>query len=284
MEHNVTVYSINGSIVPEERARVSIEDLSVIRGFGVFDYLRTYNRIPFRLQWHIERFFNSAALIGLEVQFPIEQVMSFVYEVIAAMPEGECSIRLVQTGGVSLDSITPVGNGSLNIIAKPSHEMPPAWYTEGATVSGYVVERFLPEAKTINYLMAIMAGKSAKAAGAIEAIYISRETGQVLEGATSNIAFIKDNHLIVPDKDVLDGITMKALLGAAGKTYPIERRSIYENEISTMDEMILCSSNREVVPIVKFDDHIFGNGKPGTISLDLINTFRRETIENPEGL
>jgi branched-chain amino acid aminotransferase len=278
----VTVYSIDGKILPEEEARISVEDLSVIRGFGVFDYLRTYNRIPFRLKWHIDRFFNSAGIIGLKIKFTPAQVVSFVYDAIAALPDTECTVRLVQTGGVSPDSLTPVGNGRLNIIVKPAHDMPAAWYKDGATVKSFVVERFLPEAKTINYLMAIMAGQTAKAAGAIEAVYITRENRQVLEGATSNIAFIKDHRLIVPDKDILDGITMKALLDAAEKIYPIERRSIYEHEIAVMDEMILCSSNREVVPIVKFDDHIFGDGAPGPVSKDLMQIFHRETTNNPE--
>jgi branched-chain amino acid aminotransferase len=279
----VTVYSINGFIVPESQARISVEDLSVIRGYGVFDYLRTYNRVPFRLKWHIDRFFNSAAMTGLKINFTPEQVTAFVNEAVAAHPPGECAIRLVQTGGVSPDSITPVGNGHLNIIVKPAKNMPLEWYEHGAAVSSYSVERFLPGAKTINYLMAIVAQKGAHAVDAIEAIYVSRENKHVLEGTTSNIVFIKDEKLIVPGKDILEGVSARALLSAAEDEFKIEKRNIFLDEVAEMDEMIICSSNREVVPIVKFDNIVFGDGKPGPISRRLMEIFSRETMENPEG-
>ena len=209
----MTIYSINGRIVPEKDARISVEDLAVIRGYGVFDYLRTYNRIPFRMNWHIDRFFNSAEMIGLNINFSKKEVCRFIIDAMDACPESECSIRIVNTGGISPNGITPTGNGDLIIIVKAASVMPPEWYTNGASVISYKVERFMTGAKTINYLMAILAQEEAHAANAIEAIYISRDSGLVLEGTTSSVVFIKHGRLIVPPaRYILDGISIKSLL------------------------------------------------------------------------
>lgn len=162
--------------------------------------------------------------------------------------------------------------------------MPPEWYTDGASVISYKVERFMTGAKTINYLMAILAQEEARAAKAIEAVYISRDSGLVLEGTTSSVVFIKHGRLIVPARDILDGISLKSLLCVADKEFEIERRDIYQDELPDMDEIIICSSNREVVPIIKFDNMIIGDGCPGPVSKRLMQLFRKETIENPEGL
>lgn len=281
----MTIYSINGQIVPEKEARISVEDLAVIRGFGVFDYLRTYNRIPFRMNWHIDRFFNSAEMIGLKISYTKEQVGRFVMEAMQESPESECSIRIVNTGGISPNGITPTGNGDLIIIVKATSVIPPEWYTKGASVISYKVERFMTGAKTINYLMAILAQEEAHAANAIEAVYISRDSGLVLEGTTSSVVFIKHGRLIIPPaRYILDGISLKSLLLVAEKEFEIERRDIYQDELQDMDEIIICSSNREVVPITKFDEMIVGDGNPGPISKRLMELFRKETIENPEGL
>ncbi len=271
------IYSINGQFVEDEQARISVNDLSVIRGFGVFDFLRTYNGIPFHLAEHLVRLERSARLIGLRLPYSREEIGTIVQETLKRNNHKESNIRLVVTGGLSLDGITPGKSPQLLVMVTAVKHMPPEWYSKGAKVITSHVDRFLPGAKSINYIPAIICQAEARSQQAIEAVYVDRN-GYLLEGTTSNIfAFFGDTLVTPPCDRALPGITRQVVLELAEKEYTVVQRRIHKDEVRLLDEAFITSSVREVVPLAAIDSIQIGGGKPGNRTKKIIELFRAYT-------
>ena len=171
-------YYIDREFVKEDDARLAVKDITVLRGFGVFDFLITYNKRPFYLKEHVARLENSAGEIGLQLQHNNSQICDIVHETIKRNPHHtESNIRIVYTGGISPDGVTPQGNGVLIVMVTPKYELPQWWYSDGAAIATVDIERFIPASKSTSYLNAVFAQQIAKKQGAIEAIYVDWKTG-----------------------------------------------------------------------------------------------------------
>jgi branched-chain amino acid aminotransferase len=271
-------YYIDGEYVDEDKAMVSVKDITVLRGYGVFDFMITYNRRPFRLEEHVTRFENSAAGIGLQLNHTHQEICDIVVEAIRSNPHhNESNIRILYTGGISLDSVTPRGNGILMVMVTPRHELPDWWYTDGAAIALVEMERFIPSAKSTAYLNAVYAQKQARKTGAIEAVYVDREQ-RVLEGTTTNIYGIKGNELITPPDGILPGVTRGVVLELAEGLLDVNLRHIDRKELAQMDEIFISASNKEIVPVIRVDDMTVGDGKPGKVTREIMKRFREHTI------
>lgn len=268
------IYYVNGAFVEEDQAKISVNDLSVIRGFGVFDFLRTYNGVPFHLDDHLHRLERSARLIGLELPHPTAKIREITLETLRRNRHTESNIRLVVTGGLSSDGITPGDSPQLLIMVTPVKEMPPQWYSDGAKIITCHVERFMPGAKSINYIPAILCQREARQQQAIEAVYVDRN-GYMLEGTTSNFfAFIGDTLVTPPCNRVLPGITRQVVISLAKKEFTLVERDLHKDEVRLIDEAFLASSVREVAPITAIDSIKIGDGTPGDRSRKLVELFR----------
>lgn len=273
----MAIYYIDGVFQDADSAVVSVKDMIVLRGFGVFDFLRTYNRRPFYLEEHIERLKKSAAHIGLELQHSVKEICEIVQETIDLNPTlDECNIRIVYSGGISSDGVTPEGNGKLMVMVTDKHVNPESWYTDGAKIITTDVERYIPESKSTNYLNAVIELQKAKNVGAIESIYIDRDN-RVLEGTTTNIFGIKDGKLITPDKDILIGITRSVILERAKNELEVELREVKRSELAEFDEIFIAASNKEIIPVIQIDDMIISGGKPGPYTIGIIKDFAKFT-------
>lgn len=272
-------YYVNGEFVSENEAQVLAKDIAVLRGYGAFDFLRTYNRRPFYLKEHISRLRNSADLIGLDLKWSDDEIAKAVTDTLEKNPgHDEANIRIVVTGGESSNGVLPEGNGKLIIMVTDKHPLPEWWYSEGAAVATVDVERYIPESKSINYLNAVMAQQKAKKANCIEAIYVDRNK-RVLEGTTTNFFAFKGNTLITPGRDILDGITRKVVLQLAEDLFDVEIRDIDRNELSSFDEVFITASNKEIVPVIQIDDLVIGEGRPGPNSKRIMELFSQYTLE-----
>ena len=271
-------YYINGQFVSDDKSLISVKDIVVLRGFGVFDFLITYNKRPFHLQEHVQRLENSARYIGLEIKHTNAQICEIVEETIRRNPHHtESAIRIVYTGGISSDGLSPEGRGILMVMVTPKIKLPETWYTDGAKLITVDIERFIPVSKSTCYLSAVLATQQAKKQGAIEAVYVDRH-GRILEGTTTNFFFIKNKRLVTAHRDILPGITRGVILELAKDFYEVETRDIYRSELHQMDEVFITASNKEVVPIVKVDDVQIGNGRVGEDSRKIMQLFRDYTI------
>ncbi|MFH1156132.1 MAG: aminotransferase class IV [Pseudomonadota bacterium] len=276
-------FYIDGEFVDSTQARVNASDIIVLRGFGIFDFLITYNRRPFYLKEHIQRLENSARNIGLSMAHTNEEIQAIVRESIDKNPHHtEANIRIVYSGGVSPDGVTPKGNGILMVMVTPKLILPAWWYTDGAGIITVDVERYIPTAKSTNYLSAVVALQKAHADNAVEAVYVDRDR-RVLEGTTTNIFCFKGSTLITPPDGILPGITRSVVMKLAAGHFPLELRHIQFDELSGMDEVFLSASNKEIVPVVTINGKTVGNGKPGDRTRKVMKLFREYTTAYGKG-
>ena len=270
-------YYVNGAYLPANEATVAAGDLGLVRGYGVFDVLRTYNRTPFALRRHLERLERSAQQINLPLPASVEGLEQIVQETLAhnagVQPESDVTIRLIVTGGASAGFLLPDGPSSLLILLAPVRSMPAQHYTDGATLITANIPRFLPSVKSINYIGAILGQQRARAAGAVEALYCTA-SGVISECTTANFFVVKDGQLITPDQDILAGITRNITLELADDIMPVTLRPLHLAELHGVDEAFITSTTKEIMPVVRVDDIPIGGGRPGPYTQRLAALFQ----------
>jgi branched-chain amino acid aminotransferase len=272
----VQTYYVDGKFVPADQAVIPVDDLAILRGIGVFDLVRTYTGKILFLKDHIERLFNSARQINLEIPWSKEHIGRLVVETLARNDLEEANMRIIVTGGSSPDFMTPAGRPRLIIIVSPLPTLPAWWYQKGVKVIVSHVQRATPGAKTIDYAATVSALKQAQAQGAVEVIYLDRD-GNALEGATSNLFAVIDQTLVTPGRGILSGITRKAVLEIAQKQCKVELRDISLPELLEVDEVFITGTNKGLVPVVQVNDNVIGNGLPGPVTLDILKELQRHT-------
>lgn len=254
---------VNGAFVPSTEASIPPNDLGFVRGYGVFDFLRTYGRTPFRLNAHLQRLASSAAQIDLPLPMPLPAIERLVLETLDRNPHGsDLSIKVIVTGGYSPGGLIPEGEGSLLVIIGAITPVKPELMQKGGTLVSVDYERFMPGVKSLNYITALRALKQARAAGAVEALYRTRDH-HVTECTTSNFFAFKDGVLITSAEDILEGVTRAAAIDAAEDLLPIAYRRLTYAELATVDEAFITSTTKEILPIVQVDDIRIGNGAVG---------------------
>ncbi len=277
---NNALWYINGRWVHPNEATISINDVAVLRGYSAFESLRTYDRHPFHLDEHLQRLYRSAAMIDLEIPFPREFVTGLVREAIERNSYKHASIRLLVTGGVSEDGVMPSDQPGLAVLVTELGERDMERFAQGIKLITSSLQRTTPEAKTSNYTAAIRALKEAKKQNASDALFVN-EQGHVLEGTRSNFFVFRGDTLVTPGKGVLMGVTRRTVLDLARGRFPIEERPILLTELPQVDEAFITSSSKEITPVVRIDDVMIGNGKPGSRTYEMEQRFI-EMIERGE--
>jgi len=273
------IYYVDGKFVPSDQAMIPVDDLAVLRGYGVCDIMRTYKGKPYFLNEHIQRLENSAKKIGLSLPWQTQDIINIVLETIKKnQPIDEVNIRIVITGGSSPDFFYPQGRPRLIILITNINKLPDSWYEKGVKVITQKIERTLPDAKVISYIPAAMALKEAIKNNGIEAIYINRNM-EALEGTTSNLFAFFDNTLVTPRDGVLKGITRQAILSLAKKIYNTEEKPIRLEHLLKADEIFITGTNKCVVPVIQIDNTKIGNGTPGLNTRRIITELENHTLE-----
>jgi branched-chain amino acid aminotransferase len=274
---------IDGKFVPKEEAKVSVFDHAFLYGDAVFEGIRAYNGRVFRLEEHIDRLYDSARAIWLEIKIPKKEMMEIVAESCRKNNLKDAYIRLVVTRGVGdlgLDPRKCHGNASIVCIADKIALYPEEFYEKGlkaitaATRRNYG-EVLAPQVKSNNYLPNIMAKIEAITAGCLEAICMSRE-GFVTEGTGDNIFIVKDGTLKTPHPAVgiLKGVTRKAIMELAEQEgIPVEETFMNRFDVYTADEIFFTGTAAEVIPVVEVDSRKIGEGVPGPITKKLRSLF-----------
>ncbi|MFO7494269.1 MAG: aminotransferase class IV [Desulfobacterales bacterium] len=271
----MNIYYIDGDYVEANAARLPVDDLSVLRGFGVFDFLRTYGGRPFHLEDHLARLKRSAELIGLEVGRPLAEITAIVHETLRRNGPAEANIRIVLTGGSSPDCFLPAGRPRLLVMVTPLAPPPAAWYRDGVEIVTIPYSRYLPGAKSINYIPAIHAMQDARRQGAVEALYVKPD-GRVTECTTSNLFAVVGGRLLTPETDLLPGITRQVLLGL-DLPLPAQISDLSLEALHSAEEVFLTASNKEVVPVVRIDQRLVADGRPGKWTREVMDRFRDYT-------
>jgi branched-chain amino acid aminotransferase len=275
------MYYVNGQYVREEEAKISILDLAVLRGFGVFDYLRTYEGRPFHLRDHLERLHYSAGHVGLNLPNSLEEIEEIVSRVQELNNLSEASIKILVTGGISPDQFTPLSMSNLIVFAYPLTAYPSDYFKDGIKVITTRLNRSLPMSKTTQYTPAIVAMQRGKGQNAQEVLYINAQD-EILEATTSNFfAFKGDTLFTCCSEEVLIGITREVVVQLAAPHFRVDKRALRYAEITDIEEAFITASNKEVMPVVQIDSTKIGNGKVGLRTQQIMKLFRSYTQNSP---
>lgn len=256
------IYYIDGKFVPADQAVIPVNDLAVLRGYGVFDFMKTYNGVPFLLKEHLQRLSGSAEKIGLAFPWSQSELAEIIIQTLKKNTHETSNIRIVVTGGPTSDYMTPLGKPRLLVLVTPSRPLPSEWYTDGIKIITISIERSFPDAKSLDYIPATLALKAAREADAVEAVYIDRH-GFVKEGTTSNIFAFFDDTLVTPGHGILHGITRQVVLQLAEKRYPTQIKAFNLNSLLEAREVFITGSGKGLVPVVQINEQIIGDGRPG---------------------
>jgi branched-chain amino acid aminotransferase len=274
---------LDGELVDESAAKISVFDHGLLYGDGVFEGIRFYNRRVFRLEEHIRRLFDSARAIVLEMPWTQEEVTKFVVETVAANGLDDGYIRLVVTRGSGGLGLNPYlcKRASMFIIASTISLYPQEHYENGLAVITCATRRpapaaLMPQVKSLNYLNNIMAKVEAIQANALEAVMLN-EQGYVAECTGDNIFILKDGVLYTPlvSDGALDGVTRRVILELADQLgVPKVEKSLTRYDLYIADEFFLTGTAAEVIPVVTYDRRVIGNGTPGAITKRFIAAFK----------
>lgn len=267
------VYCIDGEMVLAESAELPVTDLAVVRGYGVFDFFRTYGGRPVQIERNLERLRRSAEALEIPVPWSDATLSELVHATLARNVFSEATIRMVITGGDSPNFITPAGRPRLLIYIEPLHPQPTHWYTDGVAVITVHEDRYLPRAKSLLYTQAILAQKRASAVGAVEALYVDRQH-HVAEGTTTNVfAFLPNGEVITPKDNLLLGITRGRVLEVLATRYTVHETDLPLSTLLTADEVVITAANKQVVPVVKIDETVIHGGHVGEHARWLMTAF-----------
>lgn len=266
---------INGKFVPLKKARVSVLDLGILRSYGIFEFMRSYNGKVLGFDKHINRLFYSAGLIRLKLPWSKKEIKNIIQKTIKRSKLVNAGIRVVITGGKpNKDMITPKGKLTIFIIVEKIQNYPKKCYTQGIKVIATKFNRPHPEAKTIYYIPAIIALLEAAKKKAFDALFLNRKN-EILEGTTSNFLAIKKDELIAPKDGVLSGITRGVVLKLAKPYFKkISQKPLSYHFLRKIDEAFLTSTTKEILPVVQVDKIKIGRGIVGEKTKLLMREFK----------
>jgi len=277
---------MNDRLVPEDEARVSVFDHGLLYGDGVFEGMRSYAGRVFRMEAHLDRLWDSARAIALEIPMTKEAVAKAVNDTLAAnnLPDGY--VRLVVTRGAGTLGLDPnrTSQPQVIVIADTISLYPRELYERGLRIVTAATQRSHPAAlspriKSLNYLNNIMAKLEGLQAGCVEALMLNHK-GEVAECTGDNIFVVRSqggaDRLLTPPPDagILEGITRGAVMElAVAAGIDCREQALVRHDLYTADECFLTGTAAEVIPVVALDRRVIGTGTPGPFTSRFLAAF-----------
>lgn len=273
---------LNGKIVSSNKALVHIDDLGLLRGYGVFDVMKTVSGKIFMFDHHFKRLSDSADYLGVRLPVKKKEIEVIIKKLISKnkIKGGkQASIRIVLTGGRSVDAMHFDSNTpTFYILVSEFKPLNPNLFKKGIKLATVNRGRDIAETKTTNYIIAVKnINERQKREKFFEILYVSGRV--VLEASTSNFFVFIGNKLVVPKDNILKGITRNLVIKLAEKEFEVEERELEIDELSLADEAFIAATNKDIVPVVQIDDKKIGSGKPGKNTKRLMEIFA-EFVKN----
>jgi branched-chain amino acid aminotransferase len=275
--------NLNGELVDKSAARISVFDHGLLYGDGVFEGIRIYSGKVFRLREHIERLFESASHLLLDIPWPRDRLIAEVLRTVEANEKIDGYIRLVITRGEGTLGLDPnkCGNPQVIIIVDDISLYPPKLYEDGMEVitSSYIRSHpntISPRVKSLNYLNNILAKIEATRAGVPEAIMLNH-IGEVAECTADNLFLVKHGLLRTPpiSAGILEGVTRNTVIDLAEASgITVQEMALTRHDVYTADELFLTGTGAEIIAVVKVDGRVIGTGKPGPIAKGLRERYQ----------
>jgi branched-chain amino acid aminotransferase len=277
---------INGKLFDKADAKISVFDHGLLYGDGVFEGIRVYDGKVFKLKEHVDRLFESARAIKLEIPLTREQMAHAIEETVAANGKRNGYIRPIVTRGAGTLGLDPrkTSDPQVIVIVDDIALYPPELYETGMEIATVATIRNHPAAlnpriKSLNYLNNILAKIEGIQQGCPESLMLNHK-GEISECSGDNIFLVKNGVLFTPPNDagILKGITRDAVIELARQAQiRVDEVSLTRHDVFVADECFLTGTAAEIIPVVKCDSRVIGSGKPGPMTKRLHEAFHRLT-------
>ncbi len=290
---------LDGQLVDSDKAVVSVFDHGLLYGDGVFEGIRAYNGLVFKLTEHLDRLWESAHTLMLEIPLSKKEMETAIIDSLKANKLKDSYIRVVVTRGVGDLGLDPrkCKKATVFIIADKISIYPREIYEKGMAIATVATVRNHPEAlnpqiKSLNYLNNILAKLEANNAGVSEALLLNTQ-GYVTECTAENIFYVSAKsgsasggkgrvRLVTPPPyvGILKGITRDVMMRLGGERgLEVAEEVFTRHELYSSDEVFLTGTGAEIIPVIKIDNRTIGAGKPGPVTLGLLKAFHKVTAK-----
>lgn len=280
------VVYLNGAFVELSEAKLSVNDRGFLYGDGVFETIRAYDGVPFRLREHLLRLLNSCRTLGLAVN--VESMPGIVERLLKLNALRDAYVRITVTGGMHRGKLTArSGESTVAVLCRKLEPPPNRWYERGveAVFASIRVAPDFRRHKAISYLASLIAKNESRRRGAHEAILLNTR-GDVAEGSTTNVFVLRNKQLITPPLDcgALPGITRAVVMELApSRAIPLKIERLRPEELMRADEVFLTNSLVELLPVVRIEGRAIGEGTPGEVYGTLLRAYREKVAEEKGG-
>jgi branched-chain amino acid aminotransferase len=292
LEKELLVY-INGKYYPKSQAKISVYDHGLLYGDGIFEGIRAYNGIVFKLKEHIDRLYRSAKVIMLDIPLTKEEMINAVLQTLRKNNLRNAYIRLVITRGIGDLGLDPRKCTQPTIIIITDVIKLHATEAKEKGIRALIVwvkrdpvDATSHEVKSLNYLNSILGKIEANIAGFDEAICLDRN-GYVCEGVAENIFIVQNGTIITPPTSTgaLKGITRDFVIRLArGLGYEVIEKNVTPSDLFTAEEVFFTGTAAEIVPVVEVNRRVINDGKPGSITRRLMEEFVKRIGDPKEGV
>ena len=277
---------LNDRLVDTNEASISVHDVGLLHGVGLFETMRSYGGKVFRLDDHLDRLFGSAQALGIEVSQERNEIAGWIEVLIEANDLAEGRLRLTLTrGSIRLTEDDEPAKSTLLVTGAAMPGYPEQFYENGMTaiVSRYRQDPYSPTAghKTINYFSRLLALQEAQQQQAGEALWFT-PGGKLAEGCISNVFLVRQGKLLTPpvDTPVLGGVTRRVVLELADEHgIDCAQCELAAKDLAGADEIILTNSIMELMPVCRIERQAVGQDKPGPVYKRLHELYREAVAE-----
>lgn len=278
---------LNDQYVTKENAKVSVYDHGFLYGDGVFEGIRVYSGNIFRMKEHMERLYNSAKSILLNIPYTEEELTKIIANTVEKNNVEDAYIRVVVSRGIGDLGLDPYKcpKASVVVIVEPLSIFPKELYESGLEIVTVATRRnrpdvLSPKVKSLNYLNNVLVKIEAHLANVSEALMLN-DQGYVAEGSADNVFILKNGCFYTPPGYVgaLDGITRNAVIDIVQELgYEVKEEPFTRHDVYTADEVFLTGTAAEVIAVVKVDGRTIGDGVPGVHTKKLLAKFRERVV------
>lgn len=268
---------VNGEICPKDEAVIPVWDLGLLRGLGIFDFFKVEDGIPVFVEDHIDRLTHSLEIMDFQTGVSRDQWLRWFYEMIRLNEAERCGFRVVVTGGFSEDGYSIPEQKNMYLMLHHLYPNDPVQYSEGVRLLSSSYQRDMPAAKTTIYLQSMQYQPRLLQAGAFEVLYHWK--GLISECSRCNIFFIdQDGAMHTPGTGILKGITRRQVIAIASEQHlSLQERDVYMEEIPQMAGAFLTATTKGVLPVVKIDDQVIGDGRVHPLARQLQSWYLQRT-------
>lgn len=269
---------INDAFFLAGQSTILVKDLSIQRGYGIFDFFKTVDNRPIFLEDHLDRFYHSAAQMHLQAGLARTQLKEILTELMRLNHLPDSGIRITLTGGYSIDGYNLAEQPNL-IITQNNFSINQQAINQGIKLVTYNYQRQLSHIKTLDYLTAIWLQPYIKENAADDVLY--HNNGALRECPRANFFLVNTNNEVLTASDgILKGITRKNILALTQTEIPVIEKSITLDDLADAKEAFITSTTRNIMPVITIDGKNIGNGKPGPLTSKLQELLRLKTCQH----